>query len=210
MVKSNRAMLESKRDVRDMMVSAYSMLRDSCRRRNGLLECIELGLAVFICGMTFFNYARFDESGNLALIIGFVSIAVFALSLIRQRLDYKTLAERYNRAAECCYEARRQIDLVLQEYTGELPIDVLAAVGDKVEQICSDIERIPDSKFVKLKFKHRVKVAFSRYVSDSSESLWLLCKLRFTMSRDVRCRYLGLVDDAAEPVHEQLAGDKSQ
>ncbi len=174
--------LENKKRVVDMMTTAHSIIRDRYNHINTALDCLEVVAAAIICGTTFLNYNELwpDYGNGIWLTMGFFSIFILILTILRQRLDLKTKAEKHDHAARVCSKIKLDISYKMQEWCDQdiVPEEAVEFVKLEYEGL-EDIVPIPDRKFTKLKHMHDRKVQFSRFLDSNRMSPWIVCKIRF-------------------------------
>ena len=86
-----------KKKVYDQMASMHFTLSDKYEKMSKFEDTIEIILSVLLCGFTFFDFERLGlgQLKNSTLIVGFISIILFAFTLIKQRLDHKKHSEQH-------------------------------------------------------------------------------------------------------------------
>ena len=178
--------LGKKRDVMDMMATQHFILSDTYNFKNTMLDCCELIAAVIICGMTFFNYSNVNDqyANSIWFSMGFFSIFVFAITLVKQRLDLKTKAEKHDYAGRVFSKIKIEISDKIQEWckvevTSEMVLEFMSGIYKQYE----DLVTIPDNKFTKLKHKHYRKIELSKYIDENKNCPWFLCKIKFMFKK---------------------------
>lgn len=185
--KGEKELIESLKDIkntRDMMLTAYSILRDRCKRNNMVIDSLEIGFSIIVIAMTFYDYPD-DIFGNCIryLVIALAMVTLF-LAFLKQKWDFGRMAERYSQAANKCYEAKSLLRTEIEkgEIRGCSQADYTAVV-DRVDAICYGIEPIPDNKFNRLKYKHLRKVDFSKYLSSHESQSWFVSVIKYNLGR---------------------------
>lgn len=152
--------------VADQSCTAYSILRDKFQRRSSLLELAILLLSTWLTAMVFVQpqvAIDLSPSGiSKDLWLGLLSIGTFSLSLVQLQVNWKGRAESFRQGA-----------LMLSTFVKECrPLessrdDVLINQALLKYHLLSDtLIPIPDSQFLKLKQRHKVKVEISKYLDQ--------------------------------------------
>ena len=173
--------VKKKVEVIDMMISAYSFLRDKYKVYSFYSDIFQLGISVLLCATVFLNpqlLTRLKISPNsVQIILGLCSILTFLISLITLRASWGQYSEKYGQAAEAL---------------GKLKIDILSLsqcdiesnkekIGEKFNDyswITNNIYKIPEKMFLKLKAKHLRKIELSKMLSNNPGSSLLVLRIR--------------------------------
>jgi len=126
-------LLKKKEDTRDMMVTAYSILRDNCIRNDRIIDLIEISFSIIVLTMTFYDYSDDQFGVIMHYLIIVLAMTTLLLAFLKQKWDFGGMAEKYRHAAEKCYEAksllRTEIEKRRNKATG------LKEYGDIAEQV---------------------------------------------------------------------------
>lgn len=162
-------MSDSERRLRviDMMLSMHSRLAQIYRRRGLLVDVgILLGSAVVVAGV-FADAAILAEIGippsTSDALVRILSVAVFTLAIISLRVDWSSASREHE-------EARKKLAELKHEWKnadcGRLSEAEIDDLRDRTDYLMTDIARIPDSLFNRLKAYHRRKVRLSKSLDD--------------------------------------------
>ena len=168
-------------DNRDMMITAYSVLRDNCIRNGRIVDSIEALFSIIVITMTFYDYSADHVGHLLQYTIVCIAMVTLLMSILKQKWDFGGSAEKYRLAAERCYEAKSLLrSEINKKECGEQSEDY-SFIIDRVDMICRGIEPIPEKKFNRLKYKHLKTVGFSKYLSDHDRQCWIVSVIRFNL-----------------------------
>lgn len=173
---------EKKFRVYDMMTSMFFKLADYYHHVDLVYDVFELALSTLICGVTFLGETSVITISHkiYTLTIGFSSIGLFAFTLIKQRLDYKKLAEEYKFAgkkyAAAKSKLKKQLDIWTDEGFNNTDINLFM---ENLDDTLKDLATIPENKFHKLKHYHQQKVEYSKFLDSNKSEPWYLCKFKF-------------------------------
>lgn len=166
---------QKKRNTYDMMVSMHYKLRDNYNKWSVFFDCIEILASVMLCGVTFYPFQE-----KATKLIGIVAIVIFALTLIKQRLNLKKKAEKHQLAGKLYLNAKLDLEWKIGVWEKEdAQIDeILTYIRDKYKEL-SEVTSIPEKKFHKLKHHHQAKVEFSKFLDNNKATPWIMCKIKF-------------------------------
>lgn len=168
-----------------MMITMHSILRDSQKRRSVALDLMIFSSSVLIAALAFGDRVLIDwlhlttESTRFA--IGIVAVFTFLGSLTSWMVDWKGKADAHERAASAYTNAKFRLGSVdATTDDGELEQVLLL-----YEDIARSTVPVPDSKFLKLKSEHLMKVRLSRLLdrSPGASLRWVRIRLRFRHTR---------------------------
>lgn len=161
--------LRRQQRVLDQMVTAYSVLRDRYRRRSRWLNIGLLGCSVALCACAFMSDSlllRYGVSSQeCRLVIGLLSVAVFFLSLVEFRVDWKSRAAAFGDAAEKVATLKLRIRGLIDE-GGDGDPQHVSAVAAEYAVAMEALPRIPDDQFLSLKAVHARKIVLSKMVDE--------------------------------------------
>ncbi|WP_140885786.1 hypothetical protein [Muricoccus nepalensis] len=164
----------------DMMCTAHAGLRDRYKRR-----ALGLDLAILLPSAWLAALAFVEPRINLTLTpfgfepqvwVGLLGVAVFGLSIVQLRVDWKGRADAHARAFEGYTEVKRDAGVLL------------AASAEITEQACRPIfarygaagaTSIPEGDFLRQKQRHLLKIAISKHLDSSPAASLTLTRLRF-------------------------------
>lgn len=189
-VNGKRAALERAVRVGDQSCTAYAHLRDKYRRYSFWLDLSILLLSGWLASMVFVQphiaVALSPRWIPSEIWIGLLSIFAFALSLIQLQVNWKGRALLYQQAASSLSafvkEHRHQVQTV-SEQQAEAAVARYSALSD-------GLEPIPESLFLTLKKKHKLKVELSRLLDERPGASLLLLRIAIAL-RDNRVSAIG-------------------
>lgn len=168
----------------DQMASLHFKLSDKYKLFSSIEDALEIVVSVFLCGITFLDceqYFHISPSAS-SLAIGFVSIFLFAFTLIKQHLGHKELCEKHQLAGKMYANAKLDLSAKIKEWVimSGADDDVLSYLEDHYTTL-NDLPQIPEKYFASLKHAHQTKVEFSKFLDrHPSDFLWV-CKLKFRL-----------------------------
>lgn len=152
--------------VSDQSCTAYALLRDRYRRRSAVLDIAILLLSAWVSAMVWVQPQIAEELTprlvSRDMWIGLLSLTAFMLSLVQLQVNWKGRAASFHQAMS-----------VLSTYVKELrPLragadeTVITTALARYQAITEPLEPIPESDFLRLKQKHRIKLTMSRYLDS--------------------------------------------
>ena len=159
-----RTSLERTIRVSDQSCTGYAILRDRYQQWSLLLDLAILLLSLWLIAMVWVqpNIAdKLTPSGIAREIwLGLLAILTFALSLLQILVNWKEKANSYHQAM-----------LILSTYVKELrPLwnsednALIESALIRYQAITEPLAPIPDSQFLKLKKRHKMKVLTSKFL----------------------------------------------
>ncbi len=175
---SQRNELERIRRVSDMLVSMHSILRDEYSRKSIVVDCSLFGSSIILVALVFVDPLLLGwlplSATASRILLGAFALLTFFISLVIFRVDWKSRSELHKYAAEMYSNIKLECQEILAtfEIASDIDIQRLFIKYKYLGQICV---AIPDSGFLRLKNKHKTKVAISKYLDDNPGTcLWLL------------------------------------
>lgn len=157
----------------DMMISAYSFLRDKYKAYSFYIDIFQLVISVILCATVFVDPKLFETFGIssdfIKMILGICSVLTFLISLIVLRANWGQLSEKYGQAAETLGKLKVDI-LSLMELGIEENVEKIAEKFNDYSWITNNIYKIPEKSFLKLKAKYLRKVELSKMLSENPGS----------------------------------------
>lgn len=175
----------------DMMLTMHAVLRDKFKNRATLVDVVlmiasSLMLFISIANPSIISYfgLSIDDISVLAKIC---SVAIFLLSLVILRVDWKEKATKHERACEALARLKSETRAVLLKENSAIEN------GSKHQQLCSltmnNLWPIPENQFHKLKALHIRKIELSKLISSHPGCpLWVLKIYLFFQSIFAACR----------------------
>jgi hypothetical protein len=187
--------------VSDMLISMHSMLRDEYSRKSTNVDCSLFASSIILVALVFIDPLLLDWLPISAIvsriILGVFALLTFFLSLVIFRVDWKSKSELHKHAAEVYSNIKLECQEILSnfEIASELDIQRLFIRYRYLGQICV---AVPDNSFLRLKNKHKTKVAISKYLDNNLGTCLCLLKIRIwfisnfsTNSKHPLAKYLG-------------------
>ncbi len=171
---------KQKLKVVDQTASMHFKLSDKYKKWTRTEDIIEIIISVLLCGITFLDYDKFIEinSDRVSLIFGFISVFLFAFTLIKQTLGHKELCEKHFIAGKMYIKTKRELINKINQWETGLEEDILTVLDEKLRSL-DELPQIPEKNFAKLKHAHKSKVAFSKFLDEHPNEFWLVCKFKF-------------------------------
>jgi hypothetical protein len=159
----------------DMMLSMHSMLAQENERRALFLDLTILCSSLFLVAtawvdpevLPFFHVSA--QGVRIALAV--CSLAVFALSIVGLRVDWKERAGRHQRAAMVLTELKMKWR-ALVDGASEGEQTIARELDQQAQFAMSLLPAIPENAFHRLKAHHKLKIALSKMV-DRYPGAWL-------------------------------------
>jgi hypothetical protein len=169
--------------VADQSCTAYAILRDKYNRRACVLDLSILLLSAWLTAMVFVEPTigvALSPSKYISkeLWIGLLSIGAFALSLVQLQVNWKGRAQTYHQAAGA-------LSAFVKEYrrtAATLGANEIAQALARYDLISSSIAPIPDSQFLVLKQKHKLKVKISQHLDTHPAASLTLIRLKLWLT----------------------------
>lgn len=178
MTQGNKEALERALRVADQLCTAYSILRDRLQGWATSLDLIILLLSAWLTAMVFVQpqiaIALSPPGISKDLWLGLLSIAAFALSLVQLQVNWKGKAENFKQAASAMSSFSKEHRTLKSSNDDLLIIQALL----KYQLITDNLEPIPDSQFLKLKQRHKLKIEISKHLDQYPSSSLLLLKIK--------------------------------
>lgn len=173
---------KKKLSIIDQTASMHFKLSDTYKKRACIGDGVEILISVILCGITFLDYEKFIsvDINKIHLAIGFVSVFLFAFTLLKQMLGYKELSEKHFIAGKIYVKIKRELKNKINQWECGLEEDVLVVLDEKMKTL-DELPQIPEKHFAKLKHSHKTKVAFSKFLDEHPNDFWLVCKIKFRL-----------------------------
>lgn len=174
--------MNRQRRVIDLMLTAYSVLRDRYARRALLLNLAIFFSACILLAATFFPEDALVEIGigsrTTKMLTGLFSALVLFASVAELRLRWRELSQSYGEAAERLAGLKSHARTVSAREGGPSEVDT-AEVARRFETTMQGLRRVPDRLFVRLKAYHLRKVRLSQMCDKAVGCpVWILrCRL---------------------------------
>lgn len=167
--------------VADMLVTCHAILRDNFARRSLLLDIFILSCAAWLTAMSFVDpqvvAVLVPVSIAPQIAIGLVALAIFILSLIQLKVDWKGRSALHGRAAAVYGDLKSELGTLLAN-ANEVDDRQFAAIREKYVLIGRETIPIPDSRFTRLKQKHKLKIEISKFIDQHPAANIFVLKCR--------------------------------
>jgi len=161
--------------VADQSCTGYSALRDRFRARSTFLDLTILLISAWLVAMVFVQPTIAVELSPRGISkdiwLGLLSIGVFFLSLIQLQVDWKGRAGTYQQAAAALSAFVKEF----RPLSSEAESTALERALLRYQMLTDTLEPIPESQFLSLKRRHKLKVEVSRHLdTHPGTNIWLI------------------------------------
>jgi len=173
--------LQRIRRVSDMLISMHSILRDEYSRKSIAVDCTLFASSIILVALVFLDPALLGwlplSATGSRILLGTFSLIVFFLSLVSFRVDWKSKSGLHKRAAEAYSRIKLECQELLMTLgtASDTEIQKLLVRYRDLGEICI---AVPEASFLRLKKKHKMKVALSKYLDDNPGACLPLLKLK--------------------------------
>jgi hypothetical protein len=173
--------LERVKRVSDMLITMHSILRDGYSRRSIAVDCALFASSIILAALVFIDPALLGwlplSAFGYRILMGTFALITFFLSLVVFRVDWKSKSDLHKRAAEAYSRIKLECQELLVTFStaSDTEIQKLLVRYRDLGEICI---AVPDDSFLRLKKKHKMKVALSKYLDDNPGTCLLLLRLK--------------------------------
>jgi hypothetical protein len=176
-----RTEIQRIRRVSDMLCTAHAGLRDRHARRSLFLDVTLLGTSTWLIALVFvepgLNLSLTPFGWNPQIWLGCLSVAVFFLSILQIKVDWKGTADAHKRSLNIYAAVKRECNLLLMTQE-ELSTSDCRGVFARYE-LASEIGiEIPEADFLKEKRRHLQKVQLSKHLDSHPGTSFVIYKLK--------------------------------
>lgn len=176
-----RKELERLRRIADQLCTAHSIERERFHWRAKVLDIVMMLGSLYLVSMAFvdpvINNALTPLGLNPVIWIGTVAIIVFGFSIIQLTVDWKGRADAHGRSLSMYAEAKSNCIEALNG-TAQVSKEVYSGISARYN-MASDIGiHIQDSRFLKLKQRHLVKIELSKQLDSNPSLCFPLAKIK--------------------------------
>jgi hypothetical protein len=175
-----REELERIRRVSDLLCTGHAVLRDSFTQRALLLDLSILGVSSWLVALAFVEPqidARLTPFGwNSKIWGGSLAVMTFFLTIIQLKTDWKGRADAHKRALDTYAEVKREAGYLLA--SGEWDEIACRRVLARYDMACAVAIELPEADFLRLKRRHKLKIALSKHLDSHPSASLLLTRLR--------------------------------
>ena len=177
----SREEIERIRRVADQLCTAHAALHDRYALQALLLDIVILVASAWLVAMAFVD-SRFYKwlipfGLDATLWIGLLAVVTFCLTLVQLRTDWKGRSEAHKRSFTMYSEVKREAGYLLasSDVVALKDFQRLAARYDMASDVGTGV---PESVFLKLKKRHKIKVEISRLLDTKPGASILLTRLK--------------------------------
>lgn len=173
--------LERIKHVADMLITMHSVLRDEYARKSVFFDCALFASSIILVALVFIDPVLLDwlplSAFGSRVLLGVFALLTFFLSLVVFRMDWKAKAELHKRAAEAYSNIKLECQELLTTFgtASDTEIRKLLTRYRDLGEICVSV---PEGSFLRLKNKHKLKVALSKYLDDNPGTCLPLLKMK--------------------------------
>ncbi len=154
--------------VLDMTLSGHSLLRDRYRRRYKALVLLVLALSILATAAAFLSEAHAVKIGpfsaRLAVWLGVLTSVIFFLTLFDLVVDWRQKALAHDDAARRLADLKARFRSVTRD--GDMVETGNVDLAGEYQRAMDSVARIPERQFLRVKAKHKRKVAISKLISS--------------------------------------------
>jgi len=179
--------LENQKKIISMMITAHSVLRDRYLNLSSLFENGLLIAAAFLNAFVFID-AQFItkitsiSEQNQKLIIGIISIIVFAISIVLLQVKWKEKAENHATTANQLFDLMQECKTIVALEDSPDKNLLSAEFFNKYTEKSATLTKIPEKKFHALKLKHYRKVELGKLIDKYPGSRLFILKIKMFLS----------------------------
>ena len=177
---------KNKKRIFDQTASMHFKLSDRYHTFETIEDAVEIIASVIMCGLTFFDYEKFIGSSpdKATVVIGAISIFLFAFTLVKQRLAHSQLSEKHKLAGKLYSQAKLDITARITDWdTGEATDKYILDYINEHYDSLNELPQIPEREFNRLKHWHQSKVEMSKFLDTHQNEFWLICKIKFRFKK---------------------------
>lgn len=167
--------------VADMMITMHSILRDTYSFRTIVLDSAIFLSSIVIAALAFVDPDLLDwlpwAADSTRIMIGLVAVFTFFIGLVSARVDWKGKSDAHARAAAAYTQAKFK----LNPTDSELNEEEIRRTLLQYEEIARTTITVPDSKFLRLKAEHYMKISLSRILDRFPAASIRLTRLRLRL-----------------------------
>lgn len=198
--------------VSDMLVTMHSALRDEYSVRSTVVDCALFGSSIILVALVFMdpallNWLPLSATGS-RIPLGVFALITFFLSLVVFRVDWKANSALHKYAGQAYSQVKLECGRILGVFdsTTDTEIRELFIRYADLGQICVPV---PEGSFLRLKKKHKIKIALSKYLDEHPGTSLGLLRLKIwfadtfkSSSTSLLKRYLEGATNAEDEVPE--------
>jgi hypothetical protein len=175
-----RKELERIRRVADMLCTGHAALRDKYAFRALVVDLLLLGLTAWLSALAFvapqINLSLTPFGLDSQLWVGLLSVLTLFLAIFQLKTDWKGRSDAHRRTLDVYSEVKREAGYVLAKH--EITEKSFAGVVERYNMASAVGIEMPERAFLRLKQKHKVKVAISKHLDSHPGASILMLKAR--------------------------------
>lgn len=170
--------------VSDMLCTGHAWLRDRYALRALILDLLILIISVWLVALAFVNEttARRLTPATVEpqIWMGLLAVLTFVLSVIQIKVDWKGRSDAHQRSFDIYFDVKRQATYLLQT-SGTLARPDCESVLVRYDVAAQFGTHIGERDFLRIKQRHKIKVAISKQMDTHPAASILLLKLKLWM-----------------------------
>jgi hypothetical protein len=169
------------RRVSDSLCTAHAILRDRFARRALVLDIVILGLSTWLVALAFVEphlgtkLAPFGWDPQIW--IGGLATATFFLTVVQLKTDWKARADAHRRTLDLYAEVKREAGYAIA--ANKIDDIIFRRVLSRYDMASAVGIDIPEAEFLKLKRRHKLKVALSKHLDEYPSASLVMMRIRF-------------------------------
>jgi hypothetical protein len=172
--------LQRVRRVSDALCTSHAALRDRFSRRAVVLDLLVLGLSTWLVALAFvepnIGMKLTPFSWDTQIWVGALAVATFFLTVLQLKTDWKAKADAHRRTLELYAEVKREAGYVIA--SGEFDDVACRRVLSRYDMASASGIEIPEADFLKLKKRHRTKVALSKHLDKHPSASLIITRVK--------------------------------
>jgi hypothetical protein len=180
MLQEQAAEVNRVRRVSDMLCTGHATLRDQFARRALILDIVTLASSTWVVALAFVSptiAAKLTPfNWDATIWLGTLSACTFFLTLVQLKTDWKSRADAHARTLDLYAEVKREAGYLLA--SDQIDEATYRRVLARYDMASAAGVSIPESAFLKLKRRHRIKILMSKHLDDHPSTSLLLLRIR--------------------------------
>lgn len=165
---SARDTLNRIRRVADMLCTGHAGMRDLYAGRAFWLDLLLLAASTWLVALSFvdpvINVSLSPFGITPQLWVGFLGVVTFFLTIVQLKTDWKSRSDAHRRTLDLYAEVKREAGYLLA--ADEIEDEDYRRVLARYDMASAAGVELPEQLFLKVKKRHKQKIAISRYLDD--------------------------------------------
>lgn len=162
----------------DQLLSMHSVLCEWYLRRAFILNTMQIGISLLLCGLAFVGDDVLRTLGldpaKSRFLLGTIAVIVLILSITEFRVDWKAVGATHREATRHLAELKAKYRKAYIESAGS-DSEQNANLTTDYERLMGHLPPIPERHFIQLKASHRFKIILSELVGRNPKTpVWFL------------------------------------